>query len=112
MSKTIGMKNNELVAKQGEMTALKAKLFNEEKLIREKQKKMQKDYEEKIGVLTRQVNQVWPPNSTFFCFLFRETSLICQEGKSMTLCQGNTNLFRSSQQLPRLRLGTLKGFLS
>ena len=61
MSKTIAMKNNELVAKQGEMTALKAKLFNEEKLIREKQKKMQKDYEEKIGVLTRQVNQVCPP---------------------------------------------------
>ena len=41
MSKTITMKNNELVAKQGEMTALKARLFNEEKLIREKQKKMQ-----------------------------------------------------------------------
>ena len=28
----------------------------------------------------------------------------------MTPCQGNTCLFRSSQQLPRLRLGPLKGF--
>ena len=28
----------------------------------------------------------------------------------MTPCRGNTFLFRSSQQLPRLRLGPLKGF--
>ena len=37
---------------------------------------------------------------------------ICLEGKSMTPHQGNTILFRSSQQLPRLRLGPSKGFLS
>ena len=37
-------------------------------------------------------------------------SFICLEGKSMTPHQGNTILFRSSQQLPRLRLGPLKGF--
>ena len=30
----------------------------------------------------------------------------------MTPHQGNTVLFRSSQQLPRFRLGPLKGFLS
>ena len=30
----------------------------------------------------------------------------------MTPHRGNTILFRSSQQLPRLRLGPLKGFLS
>ena len=40
----------------------------------------------------------------FFLFPFCE--------KSMTPHQGNTILFRSSQQLPRLRLGPLKGFLS
>ena len=51
-------------------------------------------------------------NSIFFCFLFCEKSLICLEGKSMTLHRGNTILLRSSQQLPRLRLGPSKGFLS
>ena len=51
-------------------------------------------------------------NSIFFCFLFYENSLICLEGKSMTPHRGNTFLFRSSQQLPRLRLGPSKGFLS
>ena len=51
-------------------------------------------------------------NSIFFLFPFCESSLICLEGKSMTPLRGNTILFRSSQQLPRLRLGPSKGFLS
>ena len=45
-------------------------------------------------------------------FPFSKNSLICLEGKSMTPRRGNTILFRSSQQLPRLRLGPSKGFLS
>ena len=40
----------------------------------------------------------------FFLFPFFKKSLICLEGKSMTPCQGITILFRSSQQLLRLRL--------
>ena len=56
-------------------------------------------------------DQVWPLIH-FFLFPFCENSLICLEGKSMTPRRGNTILFRSSQQLPRLRLGPLKGFLS
>ena len=55
------------------------------------------------------VNQVWPP--TIFV-LFCEKSLICLDGKSMTPSWVNTILFRSSQQLPRLHPGPLKGFLS
>ena len=52
-------------------------------------------------------------NSIFFLFpFFVKKSLICLEGKSMTPHRGNTVLFRSSQQLPRLRLGPSKGFLS
>ena len=51
-------------------------------------------------------------NSIFFWFLFVKKSLICLEGKSMTPRRGNTIPFRSSQQLPRLRLRPLKGFLS
>ena len=51
-------------------------------------------------------------NSIFFCFLICENSLICLEGKSMTPHRGNTILFRSSQQLPRLHYRPSKGFLS
>ena len=51
-------------------------------------------------------------NSIFFLFPFCEKSLICLEGKSMTPHRGNTIPFRSTQQLPRLRLGHSKGFLS
>ena len=47
-----------------------------------------------------------------FLFPFCEKSLISLEGKSMTPHWGNTILFRSSQQLPGLRLGPSKGFLS
>ena len=52
------------------------------------------------------VPQVWPLTQ-FYLFPFCENSLICLEGKSMTPHRGNTILFRSSQQLPRLRLGPL-----
>ena len=50
-------------------------------------------------------------NSIFFLFPFCGKSLTCLEGKSMTPHRGNTILFHSSQQLPRLHLGRLKGFL-
>ena len=51
-------------------------------------------------------------NSNLFLIPLCEKSLICLEGKSMTPHQGNSILFRSSQQLPHLRLGPSKGFLS
>ena len=57
-------------------------------------------------------DQVWPLTQFFSVSFFCENSLICSEGKSMTPHRGNTILFRSSQQLPRLRLRTSKGFLS
>ena len=56
-------------------------------------------------------HQVWPLTQ-FFLFPLCKKSLICLEVKSMTPYRGNTILFRSSQQLPRLRLGPSKGFLS
>lgn len=48
------------------MTSLKAKLFNEERLIKEKMKKMQKEYEDKISGLQRKINslQVKSPSDT------------------------------------------------
>ena len=49
-----------------------------------------------------EASQVWPLTQ-FFMFPFCE---------SMTPRRGNTVLFRSSQQLPSLRLGPLKSFLS
>ena len=56
------------------------------------------------------LDQVWPLTQIFFCFLFVKSP--GPPGKSMTPHQGNTILFRSSQQLPRLCLRPLKGFLS
>ena len=50
--------------------------------------------------------------NSFSIFPFSDKSLICLEVKSMTPHWGNTFLFHSSQQLPRLRLGPSKGFLS
>ena len=58
-----------------------------------------------------EIHQVWPLTQ-FFLFPFCKNSMICLEGKSMTPHRGNTILFGSSQQLPRLRLGPSKGFLS
>ena len=52
------------------------------------------------------------PNSIFSVAFFSKISLICLEGNSMTPLRGNAILCRSSQQIPRLRLGQLKGFLS
>ena len=40
------------------MTALRAKLFNEENLIKCKMMKMQKNYEETIGELQRKINNL------------------------------------------------------
>ena len=51
-------------------------------------------------------------NSIFFCFNFYKKALICLESKSMTPRRGNTVLFCSSQQLPRLSVKPLKCFLS
>ena len=48
-------------------------------------------------------------NTIILCFLFLYKSFLCLEGKSMTPRRGTTLLFRSSQQLPRFRLGPLKG---
>ena len=67
--------------------------------------------EEIDGKQNRRQKEVWPLTQ-FFLFPFGEKSLICLEGKSMTPHRGDTILFRSSQQLPRLRLGPSKGFLS
>ena len=64
-----------------------------------------------IVVIPDYVTQVWSL-SQFFLFPFCEKSFICLVGKSMTPFRGDTILFRSSQQLPHLRLRPLEGFLS
>ena len=58
------------------------------------------------------VAEVWPTTQFQSFSISDNNSLICHEGKSMTPLWGHTFLFRSCQQLPRLRLGLLKGFLS
>merc|ERR1739844_274628 len=58
MQRTVNSKNNELLAKAGEITAMKAKLFNEEKLIKEKMKKMQKAHDDKVHELNHKINSL------------------------------------------------------
>ena len=70
-----------------------------------------KDKRALVYDVTTPKQQVWPL-TRFFLFPFCENSLICLEGKSMTPLRGNSILFRSSQQLPRLRLRPLEGSLS
>ena len=55
--------------------------------------------------------QVQPPTRFFSVSFFRKRSLVCLEGKSMTPHQGKSIIFFSSQQLPCVCLGPLKGFL-
>ena len=75
------------------------------------QNRVDKFFDKDINYKACLDTQVWPLTQ-FFPFPFRKKSLICLEGKSMTPHRGNTILFCSSQQLPRLRLGPSKGFLS
>merc|ERR1711935_461211 len=51
LEKQINQKDRLLIAKDQEITQMKAKLFNEEKLIREKMKNMQKSHEDKVSEL-------------------------------------------------------------
>ena len=62
-------------------------------------------------VLFSSERQVWPLTQ-FFLFPFCKKYLICLEGKLMTPHWENTILFHTFQQLPHLRLGPLKSFLS
>ena len=51
------------------MTQLRAKLFNEENLIKGKMNKMQKEYDEKVNTLQRKINNLQVRNelvSTFW----------------------------------------------
>ena len=56
--------------------------------------------------------QVWPLTPFFSCFLFCKNTIDWPGLKIKTSHQECAFLFLSSQQLLRLRLGTLKGFLS
>lgn len=51
LEKHIRVKDNQLIVKDQEITQMKAKLFNEEKLIREKMKTMAKSHEDKVTEL-------------------------------------------------------------
>ena len=57
-------------------------------------------------------DQVWPLTQLLFCFLFVKKIIYLPVGQINDPHRGNTILFHSSQQLPRLRLGPSKGFLS
>ena len=57
-------------------------------------------------------DQVWSLTQFYSVSFLKKNPWFAWRGKSMTPHQGNTILFRSSQQLPCLCLGHSKGFLS
>jgi len=63
LNKVIGSKNLELRSKQAEITQMKAKLFNEENLIKEKMRKMQKVADDQIGMLQKKISQLASENA-------------------------------------------------
>ena len=52
------MKDKQLIAKDQEITQMKAKVFNEEKLIREKMKLMAKSHEDKVSDLQKKAREL------------------------------------------------------
>merc|ERR1711892_1391533 len=58
LEKQIRVKDNQLITKDQEITQMKAKLFNEERLIREKMKLMSKAHEEKVTELNVKVRSL------------------------------------------------------
>ena len=57
-NRTITSKNNELLGKAGEITAMRAKLFREETTIKERMKKMEKAHSDKVNDLNAKINQL------------------------------------------------------
>ena len=72
-----------------------------------------RQHQHRVAAYARRLsNQVWPL-TLFFSVSFLVKKIIDLPGGQINYTSwGNTILFRSSQQLPRLRLGPLKGFLS
>ena len=58
LEKTIRQKENQMITKDQEITQMQAQLFNEERLIREKLKKMASVHEEKVGELKVKVRSL------------------------------------------------------
>ena len=78
------------------------------------QQDRESDLSARLDTAAEAVNFTFTPglanNSILFLlFFFWDKSLICLEDKSMIPPRSNTPLFRSSKQLPRLRLGPFEG---
>ena len=81
------------------------------KILNQKQQKMKEKADGTGSRTPSGKKQVWPPTQFFSVSFFvkKNHRFAC---KSMTPNRGNAFLFHFSRQLPRLRLGPLKGFLS
>merc|ERR1719232_1498872 len=58
LEKQCGMKDRQLITKDQEITQMKAKVFNEERLIREKMKQMAKSHEDKVNDLQKKTREL------------------------------------------------------
>ena len=66
LEKTIKQKENQMITKDREITQMKAQLFNEERLIREKMKKMASVHDDKEGPYIFKSYNVYLRNILFF----------------------------------------------
>ena len=87
LEKQCGMKDRQLITKDQEITQMKAKVFNEERLIREKMKQMAKTHEDKVNELQKKTRE-----------LQSEISRMRRENKPNQKNKKVDNLFKQSSK--------------
>ena len=87
LEKQCGMKDRQLIAKDQEITQMKAKVFNEERLIREKMKLMAKSHDDKVNDLQKKTRE-----------LQSEISRMRRESKPNQKNKKVDNLFKQSSK--------------
>ena len=91
LEKQMRAKDNAMIAKDQEITQMKAKLFNEEKLIREKMKQQMKQHDDKVAELQRKTRE-----------LQSEISRMKKENKpSMKNKSNKDNLFKNEKKFSK-----------
>ena len=91
LEKQLRMKDNQLISKDQEITQMKAKVFNEEKLIREKMKLMAKSHEDKVSELQKKTRE-----------LQNEISKMRKESKPNLSKKRVDNLFKHDKKISKV----------
>ena len=91
LEKQLRVKDNQLISKDQEITQMKAKVFNEEKLIREKMKLMAKSHEDKVSELQKKTRE-----------LQNEISKMRRESKPNLSKKRVDNLFKQDKKVSKV----------